>query len=56
MKNSESYYKCGVCGRGYDTIDERSQCEQVCLRKQKEEAEKAAQQAKYEKFNKADIS
>ena len=48
MKNSESYYRCGVCGRGYDTIGERSQCEQVCLRKQKEEAERIAAEKKKE--------
>ena len=35
-------YKCGVCGTIYDSIAERSKCEQACVKKQEEEAKKAA--------------
>ena len=34
-------YKCGICDTTYDSIEERTACEQACLQKQKEEAKKA---------------
>ncbi len=39
-------YKCGICGKEYSTIAERSNCEQTCLKKQEEEAKKAAERKK----------
>ena len=36
-------YKCGVCGKIYDSIIERAQCEVMCVKKQEEEAKKAAE-------------
>lgn len=48
MKNK--VYKCGICGKEYETIVGRSKCEAACIIKQKEnmakaeEAKKAAEQ------------
>lgn len=39
-------YKCGICGEVYDSIPERVKCEQSCLKKQEEEAKKAAEAKK----------
>lgn len=36
-------YKCAVCGEVYDSIAQRVNCEQTCLKKQEEEARKAAE-------------
>jgi len=36
-------YKCAVCGEVYDSIAQRVNCEQACLKKQEEEARKAAE-------------
>ena len=41
-------YKCGVCGKIFDDLKERSNCEIVCLRKQEEEARKIAEAKKKE--------
>lgn len=44
-------YKCAVCGGVYDSIAQRMNCEQACLKKQEEEAKKAAERkraAEYE--------
>lgn len=30
-------YKCGICGKEYTTITDRSKCEAACVAKQKEE-------------------
>ena len=38
-------YKCGVCGKIYDSIQERMKCEMACIKKQQDE-EKAAIAAK----------
>ena len=35
-------YKCAVCGGVYDSIAQRMNCEQTCLKKQEEEERKAA--------------
>lgn len=35
-------YKCAVCGKIYDTIEERIACETACVEKQKREAAEAA--------------
>ena len=48
MKNenkmySNPQYKCGICGTIFDSIEERMNCEAKCIRKQKEEAKKAAE-------------
>lgn len=39
-------YKCAVCGGVYDSIAQRMNCEQACLKKQEEEARKAAEAKK----------
>ena len=39
-------YKCGICGKEYATIAERMQCEQTCLCKQEEDAQKLAEEQK----------
>lgn len=36
-------YKCGICNKAYNSIEERTKCEQTCLKKQAEEAAKAAE-------------
>lgn len=45
-------YKCGICGEVYDSIPERMNCEQKCLKKQEEEIKKAAEAKKKEEQNK----
>jgi hypothetical protein len=39
-------YKCAVCGEVYDSIAQRVNCEQTCLKKQEEEARKAEEAKK----------
>ena len=39
-------YKCAVCGGVYDSIVQRMNCEQTCLKKQEEEERKAAEAKK----------
>ena len=39
-------YKCAVCGGVYDSIAQRMNCEQTCLKKQEEEAKKVAERRK----------
>lgn len=39
-------YKCAICGEVYETIHKRMNCEQACLKKQEEEARKAAETKK----------
>ena len=39
-------YKCAICGEVYDSIAQRLNCEQTCLKKQEEEARKAAEAKK----------
>lgn len=39
-------YKCAVCGEVYDSIAQRMNCEQACLKKQEEEERKAAEAKK----------
>ena len=41
-------YKCAICGTIYDDLKERVNCETKCLRKQEEEAKKAAELKKQE--------
>lgn len=36
-------YKCALCGKEYQTIQERNACETKCLAWQKEEEKKAAE-------------
>lgn len=43
---SKPVYKCAVCGGVYDSIAQRMNCEQVCLKKQEEESRKAAEMKK----------
>lgn len=38
-------YKCAICGKIYDDVQDRVSCEMNCIQKQKEE-EKAAAEAK----------
>ena len=44
-------YKCAVCGEVYDSIAQRMNCEQACLKKQEEEERKAAEAKKKEEYN-----
>ena len=51
MENTNNMYaqpkfKCGICGKIYDDIKGRNHCEAVCLKKQEEEAMKAAEAKK----------
>lgn len=39
-------YKCAVCGEVYDSIAQRMNCEQTCLKNQEEEERKAAEAKK----------
>ena len=39
-------YKCGICGKIYESIQDRTNCEQSCLKKQQEEEKKAAEAKK----------
>lgn len=39
-------YKCAICGKIYDNVQERMNCEMACLKKQQEEAKKAAEAKK----------
>lgn len=39
-------YKCAICGGVYDSIAQRMNCECACLKKQEEEAKKAAERKK----------
>lgn len=41
-------YKCAICGTIYDDLRERVNCESSCLKKQEEEAKKAAELKKKE--------
>ena len=36
-------YKCAICGTVYDDLKERVKCESTCIKKQEEEAKKAAE-------------
>ena len=44
-------YKCCICGKIYDSITERAQCELACVKKQEEEVKKAAELKKREEYN-----
>ena len=43
---SKPQYKCGICGTVFDSIEERMNCEANCIKKQKDEAKKAAEAKK----------
>ena len=43
-------YKCAVCDEVYDSIAQRTKCEQACLKKQEEEERKAAELKKAEEY------
>lgn len=45
MEN-KTVYKCGVCGKAYESIAQRMNCERTCLKKQEEEERKAAEAKK----------
>lgn len=57
--NNKAHYRCAICGKSYDTIDERVACETKCLasrkkaqeelKKKKLEEEKAARKDEIEK-------
>lgn len=42
----ERVYMCAICGKSYDSIAQRINCEQTCLKKQEEEKKKAAEAKK----------
>ena len=39
-------YKCAICGEIYDDVQDRMNCEMVCIKKQKEDEKKAAEAKK----------
>lgn len=39
-------YKCAICDQVYDSVAQRMNCEQACLKKQEEEERKAAEAKK----------
>ena len=39
-------YKCGICGKIYDDVQDRMNCEMNCIKRQKEEEKKAAEAKK----------
>lgn len=44
--NTEKTYICAICGKEHPTVQSRMTCEMNCLRKQEEEAKKAAEAKK----------
>ena len=38
-------YRCAICNTAYDEIEDRTKCEQTCLKKQAEERKKRQQEA-----------
>ena len=44
-------YKCAVCGGVYDSIAQRMNCEQMCLKKKEEEEIKAAEAKKIAEYD-----
>ena len=46
--NEKTTYVCGVCGKGYSTIEERNKCEAKCLH-DRYEAEKKFKEEKLRK-------
>ena len=46
--NEKATYVCGVCGKGYNTIEERNKCEAKCLH-DRYEAEKKFKEEKLRK-------
>ena len=44
-------YKCAVCGGVYDSIAQRMNCEQMCLKKVEEEKRKAAEEKKMAEYD-----
>lgn len=56
-KNMENkVYKCGICGKTYETIVGRSKCESACIAKRKEENAKAAQETRTKELEDAIIA
>ena len=39
-------YKCGVCGRSYNDIKSRMECEQACIKQQEKDAKRLAEEKK----------
>lgn len=50
MEDNKMYakpqYKCAICGKIYDDVQDRINCEMACLKRQKEEEKKAAEAKK----------
>lgn len=46
----DTLYACALCGTFYDSIAERSNCEQACLKKKEEEDRKAAEAKKVAEY------
>ena len=44
-------YKCAICGEVYDSIAQRMNCEQDCLKRQEEEERKAAEAKKAAEYD-----
>ena len=39
-------YNCGICGKAFETIQERNQCEAACLQKEQAEKDRLAKENK----------
>lgn len=46
MNTENKMYTCALCGKSYNTITERANCELTCAKKQEVEAKKAAEAKK----------
>ena len=44
-------YKCAICDKVYDSIQERAQCEMTCVKHKQEEERKAAEAKKKQEKN-----
>lgn len=44
-------YKCAICGKEFDNIQDRAKCELTCLKKQEEDKKLAAEKKKKEEHD-----
>lgn len=45
MENNK-IYKCGICGKAYNSVQERMNCELTCIKRQKAEEKRLAEEKK----------
>ena len=41
---AKKFYKCGICEKTYESIQDRMNCEMTCIKKQKEEEARLAKE------------